>query len=54
MEAKPHPEFIKISITEEEHSEEFTTNLNYNTTLKTFDFHQVNRTFYPKYQFIKV
>jgi hypothetical protein len=32
----------------------FTTHLNYNTTLKTFDFHQVNRTFYPKYQFIKV
>jgi hypothetical protein len=54
MEEKPHPECIKISITEEEHSEEFTTNLNYNTTLKTFDFHQVNRTFYPKYQFIKV
>jgi hypothetical protein len=34
MEAKPHLECIKISITEEEHSEEFTTNLNYNAILK--------------------
>ena len=54
LEAKPHPECIKISITEEEHSEEFTTYLNYNSTLKAYDFHQVNRTFYPKYQSIKV
>lgn len=54
MEAKPHPECIKISITEEENSDEFTTYLNYNATLKAYDFHQVNRTFYPKYQSIKV
>jgi len=54
MEAKPHPECIKITITEEEKSEEFTTYLNYNATLKAYDFHQVNRTFYPKYQSIKV
>lgn len=54
MEFKPHPECIKISITEEEHSEEFTIDLNYNATLKAYDFHQVNRTFYPKYQSIKV
>ncbi len=54
MEEKPHPECIKISITEEEHSEEFTTYLNYNATLKTYDFHQINRTFYPKFQSIKV
>lgn len=54
MESKPHPECIRISITEEEHSEEFTISLNYNATLKAYDFHQVNRTFYPKYQSIKV
>lgn len=54
MEFKPHPECIKISITEEEHSEEFTIDLNYNATLKAYDFHQVNRTFYPKHQSIKV
>lgn len=54
MEAKPHPECIKISITEEANSEEFSTYLNYNVTLKAYDFHQVNRTFYPKYQSIKV
>ena len=54
MEDKPHPECIKISITEEEHSEEFTIDLNYNATLKAYDFHQVNRTFYPKYQTITV
>ncbi|WP_396145815.1 hypothetical protein [Flavobacterium sp.] len=54
MEEKLHPECIKISITEEEHSEEFTIDLNYNATLKAYDFHQVNRTFYPKFQSIKV
>lgn len=54
MEEKPHPECIRISITEEEHTEEFTIYLNYNATLKAYDFHQVNRTFYPKYQSIKV
>lgn len=54
MEEKPHPECIKISITEEANSEEFTIDLNYNATLKAYDFHQVNRTFYPKYQSIKV
>jgi len=54
MEAKPHPECIRISITEEANSEEFTIDLNYNATLKTYDFHQVNRTFYPKQQTITV
>lgn len=54
MEAKSHPECIKISITEEENSEEFTIDIKYNATLKAYDFHQVNRTFYPKYQSIKV
>lgn len=54
MEAKPHPECIKISITEEGNSDEFTTYLNYNATLKAYDFHQVNRTFYPKHQTITV
>ncbi|GAA4059425.1 hypothetical protein [Flavobacterium chungnamense] len=54
MKENPYPECIKISITEEDNSEEFTTYLNYNATLKAYDFHQVNRTFYPKYQSIKV
>jgi len=54
IEEKPHPESIRISITEEENSEEFTTYLNYNATLKTYDFHQINRTFHPKNQTIKV
>lgn len=54
MEAKPHPECIRISITEEENTEECTTYLKYDATLKAYDFHQVNRTFYPKYQSIKV
>ncbi len=54
MDSKPHPECIRISITEEENSEEFAIDLNYNATLKAYDFHQVNRTFYPKYQSIKV
>lgn len=54
IEGKLHPDCIKISITEEEHSEEFTTYLNYNTTLKAYDFHQINKSFYPKYQTITV
>ena len=54
MEAKPHPECIRISITEDDNSEEFTIDLNYNATLKTYDFHQINRTFYPNHQSITV
>lgn len=54
MEEKPHPECIRICIIEEDNSDEFTTYLNYNTTLKTYDFHQVNKTFYPIHQIITV
>lgn len=54
IEGKLHPDCIKISITDDEHSEEFIIDLNYNATLKAYDFHQINKTYYPKYQTITV
>ncbi|WP_298393597.1 hypothetical protein [Flavobacterium sp.] len=54
IEGKLHPNCIKISITDEDHSEEFLIDLNYNATLKAYDFHQINKTYYPKYQSITV
>lgn len=54
IEEKPYPECIKVNMTGEDYREEFTTYLNYNATLKAYDYHQINRTFYPTYQSIMV
>jgi hypothetical protein len=54
FEAKLHPDCIKVIMTENDKREEFTTYLNYNATLKTYDYHQINRTFYPQHQKIAV